>query len=67
MGAAGFESVYASEVVAAYARTYGENHPSTVVGFGGGSTLHAIVDALGDLVYGADVRILGAPPYYGVP
>ena len=42
-----------------------ENVPG-LVSFENGATLHAILDALADLGYGADVRILGAP-YYGVP
>lgn len=42
-----------------------ENVPG-LVSFEHGATLHAILDALGELGYGADVRILGAP-YYGVP
>jgi DNA (cytosine-5)-methyltransferase 1 len=42
-----------------------ENVPG-LVSFENGATLHAILDALADLGYGADVRILGAA-YYGVP
>ena len=42
-----------------------ENVPG-LVSFEDGDTLHAILNALGDLGYGADVRILGAA-YYGVP
>jgi DNA (cytosine-5)-methyltransferase 1 len=42
-----------------------ENVPG-LVSFEDGSTLHAILDALAELGYGADVRILGAA-YYGVP
>ncbi len=42
-----------------------ENVPG-LVSFEGGATLHAILDALAELGYGADVRILGAA-YYGVP
>ncbi len=42
-----------------------ENVPG-LVSFSNGNTLHAIIEALADLGYGADVRILGAP-YYGVP
>lgn len=42
-----------------------ENVPG-LVSFEQGATLHAILDALADLGYGADVRILGAA-YYGVP
>jgi DNA (cytosine-5)-methyltransferase 1 len=42
-----------------------ENVPG-LVSFEHGATLHAILDALAALGYGADVRILGAP-YYGVP
>lgn len=42
-----------------------ENVPG-LVSFEKGATLHAILDSLADLGYGADVRILGAP-YYGVP
>lgn len=42
-----------------------ENVPG-LVSFEHGATLHAILDALAVLGYGADVRILGAP-YYGVP
>lgn len=42
-----------------------ENVPG-LVSFEHGATLHAILDALADLGYGADVRILGAA-YYGVP
>jgi len=42
-----------------------ENVPG-LVSFEDGATLHAILDALADLGYGADVRILGAA-YYGVP
>lgn len=42
-----------------------ENVPG-LVSFEQGATLHAILDALGELGYGADVRILGAA-YYGVP
>lgn len=42
-----------------------ENVPG-LVSFEGGDTLHAILKALGELGYGADVRILGAA-YYGVP
>ncbi|MCH4842555.1 DNA cytosine methyltransferase [Bifidobacterium pseudolongum] len=41
-----------------------ENVPG-LVSFEHGGTLHAILDALADLGYGADVHILGAP-YYGV-
>lgn len=37
-----------------------------LVSFEHGATLHAILKALADLGYGADVRILGAA-YYGVP
>ena len=37
-----------------------------LVSFEKGATLHAIIEALADLGYGADVRILGAA-YYGVP
>ena len=37
-----------------------------LVSFERGATLHAILDALAQLGYGADVRILGAA-YYGVP
>lgn len=42
-----------------------ENVPG-LVSFEKGATLHAIIEALADLGYGADVRILGAA-YYGVP
>lgn len=42
-----------------------ENVPG-LVSFEKGATLHAILQALADLGYGADVHILGAP-YYGVP
>jgi len=42
-----------------------ENVPG-LVSFERGATLHAILDALAMLGYGADVRILGAA-YYGVP
>lgn len=42
-----------------------ENVPG-LVSFEKGETLHAILEALADLGYGADVRILGAA-YYGVP
>lgn len=42
-----------------------ENVPG-LVSFEHGETLHAILEALADLGYGADVRILGAA-YYGVP
>ena len=42
-----------------------ENVPG-LVSFEHGATLHAIIDALAQLGYGADVHILGAP-YYGVP
>lgn len=42
-----------------------ENVPG-LVSFEHGATLHAILDALASLGYGADVRILGAA-YYGVP
>lgn len=42
-----------------------ENVPG-LVSFEKGETLHAILDSLADLGYGADVHILGAP-YYGVP
>ncbi|WP_218775346.1 DNA cytosine methyltransferase [Collinsella vaginalis] len=42
-----------------------ENVPG-LVSFEKGKTLHAILDSLADLGYGADVHILGAP-YYGVP
>jgi DNA (cytosine-5)-methyltransferase 1 len=42
-----------------------ENVPG-LVSFEHGATLHAILEALADLGYGADVHILGAP-YYGVP
>lgn len=42
-----------------------ENVPG-LVSFEHGATLHAILDALGELGYGADVHILGAA-YYGVP
>lgn len=42
-----------------------ENVPG-LVSFERGATLHAILDALAELGYGADIRILGAP-YYGVP
>lgn len=42
-----------------------ENVPG-LVSFEKGATLHSIMDALADLGYGADVRILGAA-YYGVP
>ncbi len=42
-----------------------ENVPG-LVSFENGATLHAILNALAELGYGADVRILGAA-YYGVP
>lgn len=42
-----------------------ENVPG-LVSFEHGATLHAILEALSQLGYGADVRILGAA-YYGVP
>lgn len=42
-----------------------ENVPG-LVSFENGATLHDILNALAELGYGADVRILGAP-YYGVP
>ncbi len=42
-----------------------ENVPG-LVSFEHGATLHAILAALGELGYGADVHILGAA-YYGVP
>ncbi len=42
-----------------------ENVPG-LVSFEHGATLHAILDSLAELGYGADVHILGAP-YYGVP
>lgn len=42
-----------------------ENVPG-LVSFEHGATLHAIIDSLALLGYGADVRILGAP-FYGVP
>ena len=42
-----------------------ENVPG-LVSFENGATLHAILDALAELGYGADVRILCAP-FYGVP
>lgn len=42
-----------------------ENVPG-LVSFEHGTTLHAILDSLAELGYGADVRILGAA-YYGVP
>ncbi len=42
-----------------------ENVPG-LVSFEDGATLHAILDSLACLGYGADVRILGAA-YYGVP
>jgi DNA (cytosine-5)-methyltransferase 1 len=42
-----------------------ENVPG-LVSFEHGGTLHAILDSLAELGYGADVRILGAA-YYGVP
>lgn len=42
-----------------------ENVPG-LVSFEHGGTLHAIIDSLAQLGYGADVHILGAP-YYGVP
>lgn len=42
-----------------------ENVPG-LVSFEKGATLHAIIEALANLGYGADVRILGAA-YYGVP
>ena len=42
-----------------------ENVPG-LVSFENGATLHAILDALAELGYGADVRILGAP-FYGIP
>ena len=140
---AGFHSIFASEIVPAYAQTYKKNHPNTMVytadireldanmireelgiahgeldliaggppcqgfsinapvrstldernhlfkeylrfvdafapravlienvpglvSFEHGATLHAIMNALAELGYGTDVRILGAP-YYGVP
>lgn len=140
---AGFQSIFASEIVPAYARTYKNNHPNAkvytadirdldaeavrlelglergeldliaggppcqgfsinapirstldernhlfkeylrfvdafapravlienvpgLVSFEHGATLHAIMEALAQLGYGTDVRILGAP-YYGVP
>jgi DNA (cytosine-5)-methyltransferase 1 len=42
-----------------------ENVPG-LVSFEGGFTLHAILDSLAELGYGANVQILGAA-YYGVP
>ena len=42
-----------------------ENVPG-LVSFEKGATLHAILDSLSSLGYGADVRILGAA-YYGIP
>jgi len=42
-----------------------ENVPG-LVSFEDGATLHAILEALAELGYGADVRILGAA-YYGIP
>lgn len=42
-----------------------ENVPG-LVSFEDGNTLHAILNSLAELGYGADVRILGAP-YYGIP
>lgn len=42
-----------------------ENVPG-LVSFEDGATLHAILDSLAELGYGADVRILGAA-FYGVP
>ena len=42
-----------------------ENVPG-LVSFEHGATLHAILEALSEMGYGADVRILGAA-YYGVP
>jgi DNA (cytosine-5)-methyltransferase 1 len=42
-----------------------ENVPG-LVSFERGATLHAIIDSLASLGYGADVRILGAA-YYGIP
>lgn len=42
-----------------------ENVPG-LVSFEDGDTLHAILNSLAELGYGADVRILGAP-FYGVP
>jgi DNA (cytosine-5)-methyltransferase 1 len=42
-----------------------ENVPG-LVSFEDGATLHAILNALAELGYGSDVRILGAA-YYGVP
>lgn len=42
-----------------------ENVPG-LVSYENGATLHDILNALAELGYGADVRILGAP-YYGVP
>lgn len=42
-----------------------ENVPG-LVSFEKGATLHSIIEALANLGYGADVRILGAA-YYGVP
>lgn len=42
-----------------------ENVPG-LVSFEHGATLHAIIEALSELGYGADVRILGAA-FYGVP
>lgn len=42
-----------------------ENVPG-LVSFEAGDTLHAILNSLAEIGYGADVRILGAP-YYGVP
>lgn len=42
-----------------------ENVPG-LISFEHGATLHAILDSLAELGYGADVHILGAP-YYGVP
>lgn len=42
-----------------------ENVPG-LVSFSHGETLHAILDSLADIGYGADIHILGAP-YYGIP
>jgi DNA (cytosine-5)-methyltransferase 1 len=42
-----------------------ENVPG-LISFEDGETLHAILNSLAELGYGADVRILGAA-YYGVP
>ena len=42
-----------------------ENVPG-LVSFENGATLHDILNALAELGYGTDVRILGAP-YYGIP